>query len=669
MGGMGVVYAGVDASGVRAAVKLIHPAHAGDGEFVARFAREIGVLRRVGGLCTAKVLGSDIGSDTPWVATEYVSGPTLERWVQDDGPLSGDKLYGVAAGLAEALTAMHAAGVVHRDLKPSNVILSPAGPRVVDFGIARVLDHTSLTRTGTVIGSPGWVSPEEYRGEEGGTAADVHGWGLLVCFAATGRPPYGRGRPEVLVHRALNEAPDTSAVPTELRETVDRALSKDPGSRPLASGLLGTVTGQWCTLREEPPSAAVADVTRLLTRTWIAHAAPEPAWTPPPGTPHAEQRVPPPVTPHAEPHVAPPPAPHVGHGVATPAATSRGLWARVGFVSLVVALVVAIVLILQPWRKSAVEIAELAAERAHSVYALRFTSRDFELTITANRFATGKITRSGSEIQLLKVPAKGYLQQLLYKAPATYWADHSEALPSGVGWGGLDDYFGNWISTPYLAGADNPGGLPALFRNMEIGGYHEGLRGPVPPGTTDTTVGDRPAVKIPYGNDSYYVSRAEPHEIIRFESETESYDVTEITGDDATALAAALRNEVTELRKKSLATYMVMTPVGTAGPCTASECSSAWSFYPGVGGDSGTGVVHLYETLGGGTAGERLGTCRTPLDLRDNPAKDTCEISGWKWRSWFNGSPGGDYQWHAYLLQRAFTDDEIATFLKELENP
>ncbi|MBF8185238.1 phosphotransferase [Nonomuraea sp. K274] len=129
MGGMGVVYAGVDASGTRAAVKLIHPAHTGDDEFVARFAREVGVLRRVGGLCTAKVLGSDIGSGTPWVATEYVPGPTLERRAQDDGPLSGDELYGVAAGLGEALTAMHAAGVVHRapglPFNPAQILLDP----------------------------------------------------------------------------------------------------------------------------------------------------------------------------------------------------------------------------------------------------------------------------------------------------------------------------------------------------------------------------------------------------------------------------------------------------------------------------------------------------------------------------------------------------------------
>ncbi|WP_214111378.1 serine/threonine protein kinase [Acrocarpospora catenulata] len=271
-GGMGVVFAGIDARGVRAAVKLVHASYASDLEFRARFAREIAVLGRVKGVCTARILDSDGNAARPWLAAEYVPGPSLEAQVRAHGLLQGDQLFGLAAGIAEALVAVHAAGVVHRDLKPSNVILSPSGPKLVDFGIARVLDASVMTRTGILVGSPGWVSPEEYGDVPAGPSADVYGWAMLVVYAATGVPPYGTGRPEVLALKVLNETVDTSMVPYGLRGLVDRALAKTPKTRLSSPELLGAVAEAWRThqgTRVINSVGAADEVTARLDRTWI----------------------------------------------------------------------------------------------------------------------------------------------------------------------------------------------------------------------------------------------------------------------------------------------------------------------------------------------------------------------------------------------------------------
>ncbi|RJL32507.1 serine/threonine-protein kinase [Bailinhaonella thermotolerans] len=277
-GGMGVVLAGVDDRGVRAAVKVVHAHFAADPEFRARFAREISVLTRVEGHCTARVLGSDAGAERPWLATEYVPGPTLDERVREEGPLRGDELFGLAGGLAEALVAVHAAGVVHRDVKPSNVILSPGGPRLVDFGIARAVDASVMTRTGAVVGSPGWISPEEYGDAPAGPPADVYGWALLVVYAAAGAAPYGVARPEVLALRVMNMPVDTSAVPDALRDLVGRALSKDPLARPSSREVLETVADAWRRSHGDPAGGATAgqDVTTRIERTWAAPAEPAP---------------------------------------------------------------------------------------------------------------------------------------------------------------------------------------------------------------------------------------------------------------------------------------------------------------------------------------------------------------------------------------------------------
>ncbi|GAA2213874.1 hypothetical protein GCM10009850_093370 [Nonomuraea monospora] len=288
-GGMGIVYAGVDAAGQRAAVKLIHHTYAANHEFRVRFRREVAMLRRVQGACCVRMLAADAEAEQPWLATEFIDGRTLDEHVKERGPLAGDDLFGLAAGLAEALVAVHAAEVVHRDLKASNVMLSPAGPRLVDFGIARSLDGTSLTGTGLVIGSPGWVSPEEYAGGPTGPAADVYGWAMVVVFAATGKLPYGMGRPEVLSYRVMNDAVDTGAVPRELRPTVDAALAKEPAARPAMEEVLAAVAEAWrdrhgdSEVRADSPAS---DVTARLNRVWsvqedAASWPPEPPPRPP----------------------------------------------------------------------------------------------------------------------------------------------------------------------------------------------------------------------------------------------------------------------------------------------------------------------------------------------------------------------------------------------------
>ncbi|GAA1081224.1 hypothetical protein GCM10009642_18810 [Nocardiopsis metallicus] len=236
-GGMGVVYAAMSPENQWVAVKVIRPEFADDEDFRQRFTREVQLMSRIRARCISSVLAYETAAEQPWFATAFLPGPTLGQRVRRQGALPEAKARVLAVGMAEAIAAIHASGVVHRDLKPSNVILAPDGPKVLDFGIARALDGTQLTRTGGLMGSPGWMSPERFSGGAG-PEADVFSWGALVAYAVTGRPPFGTGSAEELMFRLLSGEPDLSGVPESLREVVTRALAKDPADRPTAAELV-----------------------------------------------------------------------------------------------------------------------------------------------------------------------------------------------------------------------------------------------------------------------------------------------------------------------------------------------------------------------------------------------------------------------------------------------
>ncbi|MFC0598443.1 serine/threonine-protein kinase [Streptomyces palmae] len=244
-GGMGRVFLARSAGGRTVAVKVVHEEHASNAQFRARFRREIESARRVGERYTAPVLDADAEASPPWVATGYVPGPSLEQVVREYGPLPVDSVHALADGLLRALKDIHAAGIVHRDLKPSNVMLTVAGPRVIDFGIARALDvsvESLLTSTGMVIGSPGFMSPEQILGQQVGTATDVFALGCVLMYASCGRLPFGgRGgvNQHAVMYQIVEAEPDLSAVPDEpLRALISRCLGKDPAQRPGVAELL-----------------------------------------------------------------------------------------------------------------------------------------------------------------------------------------------------------------------------------------------------------------------------------------------------------------------------------------------------------------------------------------------------------------------------------------------
>jgi predicted Ser/Thr protein kinase len=240
-GGMGVVYLGAAEDGSLVAVKVLRPELADDPEFRRRFQREVSVLTQVKGVCTVRVIEADTESARPFMVTEFIDGPSLAEYVDKYGPLGADMLYGLATGLAEALTVIHSAGIVHRDLKPSNVILAEDGPKVIDFGIAQTLDATAVTKTGMMVGSAGFMAPEQVLGKPG-PPADVFVWGVTIAYAATGESPFGGGPTEAVLYRVLHNEADVSAVPESIRPLVAAALAKDQQDRPTAQQLLDRLT-------------------------------------------------------------------------------------------------------------------------------------------------------------------------------------------------------------------------------------------------------------------------------------------------------------------------------------------------------------------------------------------------------------------------------------------
>jgi hypothetical protein len=269
-GGMGRVFLARSPGGRLVAVKVIRAELAGDPDFRARFAREVATARTVSGIFTAPVVDADLDAAQPWLVTAYVDGPSLADAVGGDGPLPVESVVPLAAGLAEGLGAIHAAGVVHRDLKPSNVLLGSDGPRIIDFGISRAAEATELTRAGWVVGSPGFMSPEQAEGSEAGPASDIFSLGAVLTFAATGAEPFGTGPVTALLYRVVHSPPALGGLPPQLRPLVERCLAKDPGQRPTTEQILADLrtahlSADWLPWRGVQPGARPlpADATHL----------------------------------------------------------------------------------------------------------------------------------------------------------------------------------------------------------------------------------------------------------------------------------------------------------------------------------------------------------------------------------------------------------------------
>ncbi|GEB59393.1 serine/threonine-protein kinase [Streptomyces gardneri] len=231
-GGMGVVYLGSDRRGQRVALKVIRPDLAEDQEFRSRFAREVSAARRIRGGCTARLVAADLEADRPWFATQYVPGPSLHDRVAEEGGLRAADVASIGAALSEGLVAVHEAGVVHRDLKPSNILLSPKGPRIIDFGIAWATGASTLTHVGTAVGSPGFLAPEQVRGAAVTPATDVFSLGATLAYAAMADSPFGHGSSEVMLYRVVHEEPQLHGVPDALAPLIRACLAKDPEERP-----------------------------------------------------------------------------------------------------------------------------------------------------------------------------------------------------------------------------------------------------------------------------------------------------------------------------------------------------------------------------------------------------------------------------------------------------
>ncbi|MFD7898701.1 serine/threonine-protein kinase [Streptomyces sp. NPDC059743] len=237
-GGMGTVYLSYTPGGRPVAIKVIRPELAGDPEFRRRFTQEVRAAQQVQGLYTAPVIDSDTEGERPWLATAYVAGPSLHVAVGRHGPLPVPAVALAVAGIAEALQAIHGIGIVHRDLKPSNVLLASDGPRVIDFGIARAADATSLTRSGVIVGTPAFMTPEQASGAACVPATDVFALGQVAVYAATGLPAFGEGTSHAVLYRIVHEEPSLSGVPEELGELISRCLAKDPGARPTPADVI-----------------------------------------------------------------------------------------------------------------------------------------------------------------------------------------------------------------------------------------------------------------------------------------------------------------------------------------------------------------------------------------------------------------------------------------------
>ncbi|MEV0535546.1 serine/threonine-protein kinase [Kitasatospora sp. NPDC050463] len=283
-GGMGRVYLGRTPGGRLVALKVVRPELAEDREFRRRFAREVAAARRVNGVFTAGVVDADPEGRPAWLATAYVPGVDLGAAVARRGPWPEDSVLALGAALAEALEAIHGVGVVHRDLKPSNVLLAPDGPRVIDFGISAATEASALTRTGTVVGTPGFMSPEQLTGGRITAAGDVFSLGAVLAFTATGSGPFGVGSAHALSFRIVYQEPDLQGLPPRLRAVVARCLAKEPGRRPTVAELLAELSGVGAPTATVP-ATEIGWMPDTVADLVMEHTVAQPPSTPPPA-PH-----------------------------------------------------------------------------------------------------------------------------------------------------------------------------------------------------------------------------------------------------------------------------------------------------------------------------------------------------------------------------------------------
>jgi serine/threonine kinase PknH len=281
-GGMGQVYLGFSPAGRAVAIKVVHTQFARDQEFLQRFSREVAAAGAVSGMYTAPVVGYGLNDIPPWLATAFVPGPPLSAVVTRYGPLPEPAVWRLAAGLAEALRAVHAAGLVHRDLKPANVLIADDGPHVIDFGISRAFQGTQLTSAGMVIGTPGYMSPEQAEGQVSGPAGDIFALGCVVAYAFTGSPPFGDGTAASILYRVVRTEPDLSAVPPALRRLVEACLRKNAAERPDPAQLIGMISALGPATEATLGSFWPASVARIIA---AEQASQTPAGLTPPAGP------------------------------------------------------------------------------------------------------------------------------------------------------------------------------------------------------------------------------------------------------------------------------------------------------------------------------------------------------------------------------------------------
>jgi cold shock CspA family protein/predicted Ser/Thr protein kinase len=243
-GAMGAVYLAHDSkNGSSVALKMVRTEFARDASFRRRFKKEVVNARTVQDFCTAAVLDADVDHELPYLVTEFIDGPTLAEQVDEKGPLPESQVHALAIGMATALVAIHGAGIVHHDLKPSNVMLSQFGPKVIDFGIARSLDSTTvITQNMSRLGTPAYMSPEQIETGNTSFSSDIFSWGGVVLFAATGREPFGQGPPMSIMFRIIERDPDMDVLPSRLKDIVRDAMGKVPNTRPTAHALLARLT-------------------------------------------------------------------------------------------------------------------------------------------------------------------------------------------------------------------------------------------------------------------------------------------------------------------------------------------------------------------------------------------------------------------------------------------